>query len=227
MPERVAASNAERTKGNDRFNAGELTEAKRCYDAAFVNVFCTKEEWNDTFTDQDKAMINEAKFLIHLNRAMVKLRLQMHNEALWDCDKALELNPQSVKGHYRRAKVFLARIKEDLAKEEQGQYWDVEKSSEQSAHAHECLEQAKALSGEGDRELQRTEAELRKLDRRLVQCMQRYQAEQKKLYRDKMMGGLHAKYLAQKADELPPPPEAAVFDDMPQLEEDEEEEEGA
>lgn len=213
--------------GNQLFQAGEWAEARKCYDAAFVRVFCTKEEWQD-FTDEDKALVNEAKLLVHLNRAMCKLKQDQPVEALWDCDRAIELDPSSVKGYFRRAKVFLARAHQDLDKESQGRYWDVDKTKAHAEHARRSLEKAVALAGsEDDPQFKRTRAELRKVDRQLVQFARQYREEQKRLYHDKMMGSLQAKnhQLRERHASAAVQEEGCQYEGMPALGESDPEEE--
>lgn len=52
----------------------------------------------------------------YLNLAACYLKLGKIEEAIENCDKALELDPNNVKGHFRKGQAYLARKDYDLAK---------------------------------------------------------------------------------------------------------------
>ena len=53
----------------------------------------------------------------------------MPDEALWDCDQALKIDPQSLKGLFRRSQANCTRLDRWLAKEELGEFWSLDKGT--------------------------------------------------------------------------------------------------
>lgn len=68
-------------------------------------------------SDEERDAVSAAKLPLYLNRAMAKLKLGLIEAALWDCDQSLLIDPNSAKGHYRRARVYAARVSAELAKQ--------------------------------------------------------------------------------------------------------------
>ena len=50
-----------------------------------------KDEWAQLLSEEEKEMINDVKRVLHLNRSICKIKLGKFEDALWDCDKSIEL----------------------------------------------------------------------------------------------------------------------------------------
>ncbi|XP_054713002.1 tetratricopeptide repeat protein 1-like [Uloborus diversus] len=77
--------------GNDHFKRGEYAEAVKLYTRA-INICPIKYS-----TDRS---------ILFSNRAAAKIGLEQKEEAVLDCNKAIELNPNYLKAVLRRAQVF-------------------------------------------------------------------------------------------------------------------------
>mmetsp|Transcript_6743 Transcript_6743/g.28839 ORF Transcript_6743/g.28839 Transcript_6743/m.28839 type:complete len:109 (-) Transcript_6743:940-1266(-) len=52
---------------------------------------------------------------------------QFYEDALWDFSEAVRIDPENVKGRYRRAVCHLEMVKLEMKKEGEGRFWDIEK----------------------------------------------------------------------------------------------------
>ena len=231
--EKIEAANKEREAGNVLYAQKEYEKAKEKYDAGFVNIFIGKEEWSRVTSDQDKAKINACKKLLHLNRGMVKLKLERYHDALWDCDKALEIDPCNVKGLYRRCLVYTAKLNNELQKEKDGKFWVCEKAWELHDNAKSDICKAieeqlkeKEDGADADKSLLRAQNALRRSCAVLKKYTARYKDQQKTLYRDKIMVPLEKQNQAKRIKELKNAQEK-IYEDMPELEDDEDEADSA
>jgi tetratricopeptide (TPR) repeat protein len=86
--ERVAQAKSEKDKGNDYFRAGETKQAIECYTWAIDGLGNAEDQLAST---------------LRANRAAAYVRLQMWDDALLDCDEALELDAGNLKARMRRA----------------------------------------------------------------------------------------------------------------------------
>ena len=229
--ERIEGSAAAKEKANALFREGKYEEARKEYDSAFIHVFVTKEEWEGFMPDAEKAQIQAQKLPLHLNRAMCKLKLGKIDDAMWDCDKAIALAEEQglpcVKGHFRRGLVFTQKVDAELRKEEAGEFWDIDKGKRLLDEARSSLNEALALAP-GDAAVKKAARALASRDAKLKRCAANYREEQKKLFRDRMIGTLDAKHRAQEQREKQletvrqQQAEAAMYDDMPALDDEDE-----
>ena len=149
---KAAGAAAQREVANGLFRAGDYEAARKAYDSAFVHVFCTKEEWEGVLSEAEQGSLQRAKLPLHLNRAMCKLKLGRVEDAEWDCEKAIALAeaqgpgelPLLVKGHFRRGMVFAEKLRQELRKELDGEYWDVERGARHVAEARASFGAASA-----------------------------------------------------------------------------------
>jgi hypothetical protein len=86
---------ADRLTGNILFEVGDYDKAKKYYDAGFFDLLVTKDEWEGCEGEpgldaQMKCEVNKAKSLLHLNRSLVNLKLDRHDAAKWDADRAID-----------------------------------------------------------------------------------------------------------------------------------------
>ncbi len=159
---------------------------------------------------------------MHLNRALCKLKLEKPDDALWDCEQAIELEPSTVKGHFRRALAYLEKLKGELKKEEQKEFWQIETAQKYVEEATSSLNTAEELSATDQQAkiAQRPRSELRHYTALLQRYEHTYKRQQKDLYRNKIIGGLER---AHARNAPPPTPIDAVddaFADMPPLSDD-------
>lgn len=96
MPEEkrnVDLANACKEEGNRHFASGTFDTAAACYTEALRHI--PRDSSHDT-----------ARAVYYCNRAACSLALGKHEDALYDCDRTIELNPKYVKAYARRAAVF-------------------------------------------------------------------------------------------------------------------------
>lgn len=135
-----------------------------------------------------------------MNRALCKLKLNKFNDALWDCDqvvplidyllhlmvkKAIEIDENAVKAHYRRLQSYIGKLKMELEKEEKKEFWVMDKAFEYVHQAEISLAKVNTLNQTkvGNHELMKCKQLLLKYDRQ-------YKLDQKILYKDKIMDKL-------------------------------------
>jgi hypothetical protein len=93
----------------------------------------------------DKVRINAHKAPLYLNRALCKIKLAKWDDAEWDCDKAIELEPMNAKAHFRRHLVFYGKLRIEMEKEERKEFWVLEKAEKFLREAESSLATAAAL----------------------------------------------------------------------------------
>eukprot|EP00937_MAST-01D_sp_MAST-1D-sp2_P001086 g1086.t1 len=224
--ERIRGSNEAKEKANTLYRKGELEAAQKEYDTAFVHIFVTKEEWEGFMPAADKAAITAAKLPLHLNRAACKLKLGKHEDAQWDCEKAIEISEElgepCPKGHFRRGAVFMGALAAELRKEADGVFWDVEKAARLLGEARGSLDKARQLVP-ADKMVKRALRDLAQRETQLKGFAAAYRQDQKRLFRDKMLGGLDASNRRQQQEEESARSaeqrklDDAAFNDMPAL----------
>ena len=171
--------------------SGNYAEAQKQYDTGFIHIFTQRDEWNYILSDEEKEKIKACKLPLHLNRAMAKLKQNKYDDALWDCDQALEIDADSEKGRFRRACVYLEKTKEQLAKEKEGKFWDVEKTGELLAKGREDMDAVLGLRGDdgsSDKGVRRKLAEYTRARAELDKRKREFEGQRKKFYRDDMFG---------------------------------------
>ncbi|KDO24233.1 hypothetical protein SPRG_09869 [Saprolegnia parasitica CBS 223.65] len=218
VDERLASSNEYKELGNQAVKAGDFAAAQKHYDTGFVHIFYGKDEWEVLVSADDKVRINHHKVPLYLNRALCKIKLEKWDDAEWDCDKAIELSPENVKGHFRRGLVFTGKLREELAKEERKEFWVIDKANKFLHEAEKSLEKAMSLAGgKPDGGMTKATIELKRSKVQLQQYIRNYHEAEKKLYKEKIMDRMVAdnKKLqqAEKQKEM-----EEEFADMPSLE---------
>ena len=78
--------------------------------------------------DEDTREINKVVVTLHLNRALCLLKLHEWNDAIQECDAALDLDPASVKAYYRKISAQVGMMQQELDNEMRGAMWDIEKA---------------------------------------------------------------------------------------------------
>ena len=163
--------------------------------------------------------INACKKVLHLNRGMCKLKMKRYHDALWDCDKALEIEPENVKGLYRRCLVYTAKLGVELQKETDGEFWVVDKAwklhDSAKADIDKAIDVQKKESGTVDKFIIKAQAALQKSRVKLKAYTANYKEQQKTLYRDRIMAPLEEENRRLAEKERLAATEA-VYDDMPE-----------
>lgn len=179
--ERIANATKEKLKGNKLFAAGKYKEAWKQYDKAFVHIYTSKEEWEAIGPSGRKA-INQFKLPCHLNRGLSRLRANEGIEnALWDFSEALLIDPSSAKGRYRRGLVLTQLARDDMAREEEGETWDLEKAERRAVDARaDLVAAAKAVPS--DKSIRDALEDLKVVREELRRHRQKYTSDQKKLF---------------------------------------------
>ena len=207
---RVASAYEEKEIGNRLYNEGKWKEAKEAYDSGFVHIYLHRDEWNACLNDSEREMMTKAKAVLHLNRCMCRLKMELYQDAIWDADKSIEFGPGSAKAHYRRGVVYSGFLETELAKEDKGKYWDVDKAKKYCSKAWKDFDESRKLGAAGapddvdggktveDALLRKATLELERKEKVLARCSAEYAAKQRELYSDKMMGALNRKYEQRK-----------------------------
>ncbi|KAF1780309.1 Peptidyl-prolyl cis-trans isomerase, FKBP-type [Phytophthora cactorum] len=218
VDERIESALEQKEKGNALIATKDYDQAQKCYDSGFVHIFYAKEEWENFVSQEDKDKINKVKLVLYLNRALCKIKLLKIEDALWDCDQAILIDPKNSKGHFRRGLVFTEKLKAELEKEKKGEFWIVDKGFEYANEAEKSLEKAKELVGDSsDSKMQHAVADLKRSLALLNKYTAKYKEDEKKLYKEKIFDRLQAKNKElEKQEKLKA--EAEEFDDMPALE---------
>ncbi|CAH0516372.1 unnamed protein product [Peronospora belbahrii] len=218
VDERIESALEQKEKGNALIAKQDYDQAQKCYDSGFVHIFYSKEEWENFLSQEDKDKVNKVKLLLYLNRALCKIKLAKIEDALWDCDQAILLDPNNSKGHFRRGLVFTEKLKNELEKEKNGEFWIVDKGFEYLSEAAKSFDKAKELIGDAnDHKLLHALADLKRSQTLLNKYAAKYKEDEKKLYKEKIFDRLEAKNKElEKQEKLRA--EAEEFDDMPALE---------
>ncbi|CAK7289557.1 Sperm-associated antigen 1 [Vulpes lagopus] len=107
--EKTCLATREKEKGNEAFNSGDYEEAVMYYTRS-ISVLPTVVAYN--------------------NRAQAELKLQNWNNAFWDCEKVLELEPGNIKALLRRATTYKHQNKLQEALEDLNKVLNVEPDNE-------------------------------------------------------------------------------------------------
>ncbi|TMW64989.1 hypothetical protein Poli38472_009156 [Pythium oligandrum] len=215
--ERVATALEEKEKGNACVAKQDYEQAQKHYDSGFVHIFYGKDEWEHLVPQADKDKINQVKLLLYLNRSLCKIKLNKIEDALWDCDQAITLDPKNGKGHFRRGLVYIEKLKGELEKEKNGQFWMLEKGFEYSKEAETSLHKAVELIGSSDSKMARAAADLKRCHAVLAKYAAKYKEDEKKLYKEKIFDRMEAKNKVLQEKEKQKQMQED-FDDMPGLE---------
>mmetsp|Transcript_14245 Transcript_14245/g.24413 ORF Transcript_14245/g.24413 Transcript_14245/m.24413 type:complete len:282 (+) Transcript_14245:488-1333(+) len=181
VEQKVEAATKYKLVGNDLVKQQKYEEAKKEYDNAFVNIFCSKDEWA-LMTEQQKDYINQFKGPLHLNRALCRIKQRDWANALWDCDEGLRIVPTHIQGLYRRGVVYMNMAKDEMHKESTGEFWDVDKAENYAHMARADFKLAHSLVPKGDKLIYDALVELNEVDENLRVCKREYHKQQKSLF---------------------------------------------
>jgi tetratricopeptide (TPR) repeat protein len=162
------------------FKLGEFEAAWKQYDKAFVHIYTSKEEW-EVIGQQGRDEINQFKLPCHLNRGLCRLRKDDLDNALWDFSEALRIDSASAKGHYRRGLVLTRLVQREMAKEAEGEHWDLDKALSNADEAKGDLVFA-GKAAPADKSIRDAILELRSVREELLEHRRRYRADQRRLY---------------------------------------------
>ncbi|XP_043938220.1 tetratricopeptide repeat protein 1 [Protopterus annectens] len=106
-------------EGNDRFKETAYTEAETCYTEALrICPYCFQKE----------------RAILYSNRGAARMKQSREEEAIKDCSKAIELNPDYIRAILRRAELYEKTEKLDEALE------DYKTVLEKDASVHQARE---------------------------------------------------------------------------------------
>jgi hypothetical protein len=125
--------------------------------------------------------INQFKLPCHLNRGLCRLRKDDLDNALWDFSEALRIDSASAKGHYRRGLVLTRLVQREMAKEAEGEHWDLDKALSNADEAKGDLVFA-GKAAPADKSIRDAILELRSVREELLEHRRRYRADQRRLY---------------------------------------------
>nr|XP_046267476.1 tetratricopeptide repeat protein 1 [Scatophagus argus] len=109
-------------KGNNQFKAGNWLEAERSYKEALV--ICP-------------VCFSRERAVLFSNRAAARLHLDLKDQAISDCTRAIELNPDYVRALLRRAELYEQTEKLDEALEDYKKV--LERDPNQTSARHACM----------------------------------------------------------------------------------------
>ena len=223
---RLLNSTSNRLAGNAFIAVGAYAEAKKLYDAGFVDIFVTKEEWdalpNDAeegpeneeddedcsrgyLTPEEKLLLRITRRTLYMNRALVNMKLQRLNPALWDIDQALLLakeiesdnkeNSFYATALFRKGTILLQIAKSELRKEDEGVFWDIAKAQEIASRSGKCFYDAFSHIELNDassktRAIAKCQIELRRTALLIDSCAAAHEAAWGAICRDKIFAGL-------------------------------------
>lgn len=210
VQEKISAGLVEKEKGNALFAKGEYEAAWKQYDRCFVHIYTSKEEW-EAIGEQGRYSINQFKLPCHLNRGLCRLRKDDLENALWDFSEALRIDPNNVKGRYRRGIVFIGLVRADMAKQDSGELWDLDNAEKKADDARKDLMLAVKLAP-NDVAIRNALDELKGVREELAKHRKIYRRNQKKLY------STFISNLDRENQKISEAEEKGLFEDMPKLE---------
>lgn len=237
VDERLQQAEEDRAAGNELFKKSNWAEAKKSYDRAFVSIYFSKEEFLYALKEDEQERVSACKQVLHLNRALCKLKLDMLDEALWDCNQALEIDAENPKALFRRAQVYCAQLRREFGKEDRREFWVLEQAWDMIKSAREDYkvlhsfvqdEHGRDKNLSLDSQQKRALAALRKdmvsLEEKLRLYTRKYREEEKNLFHNKIFkpmdeANARAREEEQKASISESAQRAALdLEDMPDLE---------
>ncbi len=196
VKERIEMSNKCKNEGNELFKKKDYEFALEKYATSFVYIFYTADDWEMLKSDEEKKMILESRRILHLNRSICKLKLEMYEDAEWDCDKAIELSEEVYKSQidakpfFRRSLVIIERLKDVLKLEQKKKYWDIDEANEMYKQASKDLEQAESILKKSnqtiDSGIENNKAELEKCKKWLIHYEKQYNKQRKDMVQQRM-----------------------------------------
>ncbi|GJQ10946.1 hypothetical protein GpartN1_g2737.t1 [Galdieria partita] len=179
--EKVKLASKHKEQGTRFLVEGNLEKALVELDRAFVFVFSPREEWELLYSNEDRQIINHFKIPCHLNRGLCKWKLGKLEDALWDFDEALRLDPTNIKAFYRRGSIYLQLVERELQKEENRDLWDPEKAEELLNRAKHDLGRARELLP-GDSAIVGSLHACRLQEQKLLAAIREYRQQQRKIF---------------------------------------------
>eukprot|EP00301_Raphidiophrys_heterophryoidea_P019770 c4624_g1_i1.p1 GENE.c4624_g1_i1~~c4624_g1_i1.p1 ORF type:complete len:517 (-),score=111.62 c4624_g1_i1:849-2399(-) len=146
--EKVEAAARRREIGNDQFKAGHFDKALKKYDAAFKLI-----EFVNDDEHTDKAAIDQAKLLCHLNRAMVHKKTNNHKSCIKECDEALKLDEANTKALFRRGGAHLDLGELDLARKDLQHVLEIDPSSKDAEKLIAAVNQKQKQQDQKDKKV--------------------------------------------------------------------------
>ncbi|XP_052066110.1 peptidyl-prolyl cis-trans isomerase FKBP4-like isoform X3 [Mytilus californianus] len=99
--EKLEQSEIAKNRGTHYFKKENYSKAKQFYKKVKKYL-----EYETDLQEENKEKRNSLMLATHLNIAMCEIKLGDFSEAREECNKALELDPKSVKAHFRRATAY-------------------------------------------------------------------------------------------------------------------------
>jgi FK506-binding protein 4/5 len=113
-----------KNQGNAFFENSKLNLAAKKYEKS-LDIFAH----NSGSNDEEKKKIKELNLLLHLNLAMVHLKNRACKLSIEQCTKALDIDPNNVKGLYRRGMAHTMNCDYEEAKRDYEKALDIEPDS--------------------------------------------------------------------------------------------------
>jgi len=111
--EKLTAATKRKDEGNALFKDSKFGRATKKYKRALTFV-----DSDYGVADEDKAKFKQVKLLLYLNIAACKLQTKDYADVKENCNKALEIDPNSTKALLRRGKTYVDLDEWDLAKKD-------------------------------------------------------------------------------------------------------------
>mmetsp|Transcript_6736 Transcript_6736/g.28811 ORF Transcript_6736/g.28811 Transcript_6736/m.28811 type:complete len:180 (-) Transcript_6736:568-1107(-) len=134
---------------------------------------------------------------------------QFYEDALWDFSEAVRIDPENVKGRYRRAVCHLEMVKLEMKKEGEGRFWDIEKQQHLVVEVHDDLVFA-IRKNPNDPVMRETLRDMHEVEKSLRNSRIKYKKEQEKTF-----SGFLRSDTNESSDTVA---ELVNYDDMPALE---------
>ncbi|EME31261.1 Peptidyl-prolyl cis-trans isomerase FKBP4 [Galdieria sulphuraria] len=179
--EKVKLASKHKERGTRFLVQGKLEEALVELDRAFVFVFSPRDEWELLYSNEDREVINRFKVPCHLNRGLCKWKLGKLEDALWDFDETLRLDPTNIKALYRRGSIYLQLVERELQKEEEKELWDPEKAEKLLSQAKHDLRRAYGLLP-GDSSIIASLHAAKVQEQKLSTAIREYRLQQRKIF---------------------------------------------
>ncbi|XP_065070807.1 peptidyl-prolyl cis-trans isomerase FKBP4-like [Rhopilema esculentum] len=110
LEEKMEVSQKVKDKGTSFFKSGNYERALTQYNKMIKLL--------DVYKDDEKLVANPLKCIGHLNAAMCELKMKQYQAAKKNCDKALEIEDQNVKGFFRRGQANFGIGEFELARKD-------------------------------------------------------------------------------------------------------------
>jgi len=179
--EKVKFASKHKEQGTRFLLEGRLEDALGELDKAFILVFTPRDEWEWFYSKEDREIINKFKIPCHLNRGLCKLKLGRLEDALWDFEEAVRLDPKNAKAWYRRGLTYSKMVEAQLQDEKLGDLWDPEKVEKLLSEAKHDLRRAYELMP-NDSAIISSLHNVRGLETKLSSVIREYRQQERKLF---------------------------------------------